>query len=188
MPEPAHVGLSYAEYLELERSEGVKHEFLDGRVWAMSGGTPGHAAIAANLTGLLYLPLRGGPCRSYTSDLKIRVFETGLATYPDVSVVCGPLEPHPEDPNAVTNPTVLVEVLSPSTEAWDRGAKARHYRRLPSLRHFLLVDPDGLRVELFTRRDDGSWSFVEHAPGGTIRLEAIDLDLRIDDVFADLPA
>lgn len=180
--------MSYADYLELERSTGLKHEFVDGQVWAMSGGTPSHSAITSNVNALLHVALRSSPSRPYSSDLKIRVFETGLASYSDVAVVCGPIEPHPEDANAVTNPSLLIEVLSPSTEAWDRGAKFAHYRRIPSLRHYVLADSVAQRVELYTRQDDETWTFSEHLPGVTFRLDTLDLELAVDEVFADLPA
>jgi Uma2 family endonuclease len=121
MSSPAHrTRYSWAEYLALEASSNVKHEFLDGQIYGMAGGTPEHAALAAATIGILFGQLRGGPCRVYDADLRIRVLATSLATYPDAAVVCGPLERDPADPDGVTNPTLLVEVLSSSTEEYDR--------------------------------------------------------------------
>jgi Uma2 family endonuclease len=121
----AHHRFTFDEYVRLEEDSDIKHEFLEGRVWAMSGGTPAHAAIAANVTILLGNALRGKAYQAYSSDLRVRAQATGLGTYPDVTVVCGHLELDPEDPkkHTVTNPQVLVEVLSPSTEDYDRGEK-----------------------------------------------------------------
>lgn len=104
--------MTYAEYLELERRSEEKHEYLRGEVWAMAGGTPGHAKIAANVTGALIAALRGKPCGVFSSDLRVRVTETDRSTYPDVTVICGKREAAADDENAVVNPTLIVEVLS----------------------------------------------------------------------------
>ena len=125
---PAHnIRYSWADYLALEESSNVKHEFLGGQIYGIAGGTPEHAALKAAITGLLFAQLRGGRCRLHDADLRVRVPETGLATYPDVTVACGPLERHPQDQDAVTNPTLIVEVLSRSTADYDRGDKFEHY-------------------------------------------------------------
>src|SRR5262245_13134541 len=130
-----HHRFTFEQYVVLEKDSGTKHEFLGGQVWAMSGGSPEHAAVGAKVTTLLSNALRDKPCRTYSSDLRVRVKATGLATYPDVTVVCGPIELDPEDPNehTVINPRLLVEVLSPSTEDYDRGEKLGHYKQIPSL-------------------------------------------------------
>jgi Uma2 family endonuclease len=113
---PAHRKYSIREFLQLEGYSNVRHEYLDGQIYAMAGGTPEHGTYAANVIGLLTAALRDRPCRVQTSDVRIRVVATGLDTYPDVSVVCGQAERDKEDPDAIVNPIVLVEVLSPSTE------------------------------------------------------------------------
>jgi Uma2 family endonuclease len=137
MAAPAHrIRYTYREYLALETSSNVKHEFLDGQIYAMAGGTPEHAALAAAAIGLLLPPLRGGPCRAYDTDLRVRM-PTGLATYPDVTVVSGSSERDKDDPQAVTNPTLIVEVLSRSTEEYDRGDKFEHYKSLESLQQYV---------------------------------------------------
>ena len=158
MPAPAHrIHYTRAEYLALEASSNVKHEYLDGQIYGMAGGTPEHAALAAAVIGLLFPQLRRGRCRPLDADLRVRVAETGLATYPDVTVVCGARERDSVDGHAVTNPTLIVEVLSPSTESYDRGDKFEHYKCLPSLREYVLVSHRERRVEVWTR-GDGGWS------------------------------
>jgi len=179
--------LTYAEYLALERETDLKHEFLDGEAWAMAGGTPRHSRVKANLITALNTALGDGSCVVYDSDLKVRVLETGLATYPDAAVVCGPLGRDPEDRNAVTNPAVLVEVLSDATEAWDRGGKFAHYRRIPSLRHYLLVDSGQPRVEHFVRQEDGRWLLSEHGPGDAVEITAAGVSLPVDGLYRGLP-
>ncbi|MBI2567965.1 MAG: Uma2 family endonuclease [Candidatus Schekmanbacteria bacterium] len=178
----------YAEYLIVEHDTGTRHEYLDGQTWAMAGGTPRHSAIKSNLQALFRNALHGTPCRPYDSDLKIRVLKTGLATYPDLAVLCGRLETHPEDPNAVTNPVLLGEVLSDDTEAWDRGGKFAHFRCITSLRHYLLLPQDSERIESYTRQEDGSWRLTEHFSGDVVGLEALGVELHVDLVYQDLPS
>src|SRR5688572_16708783 len=155
---PVHrVRYSYADYLAFEDSSNVKHEYLDGQIYGMPGGTPEHAALAATVIGLLFPQLAAGDCRAHSADLRVRILETGLATYPDVSVVCGPRQRDPADANTVTNPTLLVEVLSPTTEEYDRGEKFEHYRRIPSLRQCVLIAHDRREIEVRTRTGDDRW-------------------------------
>jgi len=184
MASPAHrIHYSYDEYLTLESSSNVKHEYLEGQIYAMAGGTPEHAAIAAATIGLLFGSLRGGRCRAYDSDLRIRVSATGLATYPDITIVCGPREHDPSDPNAVVNPTLLVEVLSRSTEEYDRGDKFDHYKTLPTLRQYVLVSPREQSVEVHTREADGTWTCERTPRGGVARFESIGATLSVDELF-----
>jgi Uma2 family endonuclease len=123
---------SYTAYLEIERESGRRHEWLDGQVYAMAGGSLSHSALAVAVAAELRSLSRTCGCQVFSSDAKVRVLATGLATYPDVSVVCGPIERDSDDHNAIMNPSVLVEVLSTSTEGYDRGAKFAHFRELPS--------------------------------------------------------
>jgi Uma2 family endonuclease len=177
--------MTYAEYLAAEAASDVRHEFLNGEVWAMAGGTPEHSALAAAVIAQLGALLRGKPCRTFTSDLRVRVADTGLATYPDVSVVCGQLETAPDDEDAVTNPIVLVEVLSDSTEGYDRGAKWAHYRRLPSLREYVLVAQSEPLVEVFRRGEAGRWELLEARPGETIELASLGVRLEVAAIYAN---
>jgi Uma2 family endonuclease len=177
----------FDDYLELEASSAIKHEFLDGNAWAMAGGSPEHAALAGNVVRLLGQALLGRRCRAFTSDLRIRVTETGLATYPDVSVICSQLELDPEDRkgHTVVNPTLLVEVLSPSTEAYDRGEKLAHYKRIPALREVMLVAHDEHRIDLW-RRTTGGWTQLTFGPGQAVELESLHgIELPVDGVYFD---
>jgi Uma2 family endonuclease len=183
MTAPAHgIHYTYAEYLALEASSNVKHEYLAGQIYGMAGGTPEHAALAASVIGLLFGQLRGGRCRAHDADLRVRVPATGLATYPDVAVICGPRERDHEDDNAVVNPTLLVEVLSRSTEEYDRGDKFEHYKHLASLRQYVLVSQRERKVEVWTRRDDG-WQLDRCGVGEVADLAAIGCRLAVDELY-----
>ena len=176
--------MTHAEYLAAESGSEVRHEFLNGDVWAMAGGTPEHGALAAAVIRELGVALRGKPCRVYTSDVRVRVQATGLSTYPDVTVVCGGAETAAEDPAALVNPVVLVEVLSDTTEAYDRGAKAAHYRRIPSVQAYLLVSQNEPLIELYRRRDD-RWELVEARPGEWLDLATLNVRLDVQAVYAN---
>jgi Uma2 family endonuclease len=181
---PAHrIHHTWAEYLALERSSNVKHEYLDGQIYAMAGGTPEHAALAATVIGLLFPQLRDGRCRVHDADLRVRVRETGLATYPDVTVVCGKRERDPDDEQAVTNPTLIVEVLSRSTEEYDRGDKFEHYKRLPSLREYVLVSHRERSVEVWARGADNAWTCSVSRDGQAARLDSIGARLDVRELY-----
>lgn len=176
---------TFHDYLQLEEAANVKHEYLDGEIFAMAGGTPRHAALAMNVGTALNVQLRGKPCRVYSSDLRVRVQATGLATYPDVSVVCGPLEHDPEDENTVTNPVVVVEVLSPSTQDYDRNEKALHFKQIPTLREIVLVGHSERHIEHWSRGVDGRWVMRELRTAGTVHLPSVDCAIDLDDVYRD---
>ena len=186
--------MSYAEYVARELTSDVKHEYLRGEVFvlgdvsAMAGGTRRHAALTVAVLSELRTALRGKRCEVYSSDLRVRVLatdlSTDLSTYPDGSVVCGQAEGR-DDQNSITNPTVIVEVLSESTEAYDRGAKAAHYRRIPSLREYVLVNQNERRIEVFHRNERGLWELSEAGPGERIALPSLDVSLEVDAVYAD---
>jgi Uma2 family endonuclease len=177
--------MTYAEYREGELAAEVKHEYLRGEVFAMTGGTPQHSALAARITALLSRELGGRPCRVFNSDLRVRIEATDLATYPDISVVCDKLETSANDDHAIVNPILLVEVLSASTEAYDRGQKAAHYRRIPSLRAYLLVSQHEPHLELFVRRDDGTWSLLEAEADQRLSVEPLGIELSVAEVYED---
>ena len=178
-----HHQYTWKEYLAFERTSNVKHEFCDGEIFAMAGGTPSHAALGLAVGSELRLQLVGGPCRAYGSDLRIRIPATGLGTYPDATVICGESVADPEDENTLVNPVVIVEVLSPSTEAYDRGEKFEHYRQLPSLQEYILVSHREPLIEVF-RRDNGAWKRLEARQHGVVRLESIACSLEVDRVYA----
>ena len=186
MNEPARkLSVSYAEYLEQEQASDIKHELLNGEIFAMAGGTPEHGRLSSKVTGALLAELRGRPCEVFSSDVRVRVLATGLATYPDVSVVCGHLERDPEDANTLINPIVLVEVLSDSSEAYDRGEKFAHYRRIPSLKEYVLVSQRVPRIEVFRRNEDGSWTLYEAEASASVKLPSIGCELSVDEVYAN---
>jgi Uma2 family endonuclease len=179
--QPIHHRFDFEDYLRVEEDSGIKHEFLAGRVWAMAGGSPDHARIAANITALLHAQLAGRPCTVYNSDLRIGVKATELVTYPDVSIVCGSLERDPIDRtgHTITNPKVLVEVLSPSTAEYDRGEKTRHYKLIDSLDAIVLIAHDRRHAEVW-QRHGAEWRLTESDE--QIVIETI---LSLSDVYRD---
>jgi Uma2 family endonuclease len=174
---------SYEEYLELEAVSLEKHEFFDGFVVAMAGGTPEHALIGANVIRALGNLLGPGGCNVFGSDLRVRA--AGLATYPDVTVICGRIEVDPADRLAATNPSLLVEVLSPSTEAYDLGQKFSFYRSVPTLRTYIVIRQDQRLVQVFTLQDDGAWR-VHFVQDGEAELPGWGVSLSIDEVYRGL--
>ena len=176
--------LSYAAYLEQERGQDVRHEWYDGQAVAMAGGTRLHAQLQARLLVTLANALAGRDCTVYGSDLMVRA-PTGLATYPDVTVVCGRFVGDDDNPDAATNPTLLVEVLSPSTESWDRGGKLLHTRAIPSLKHVVLVNTDWQCLEWYSRGDEGAWVWRQARCGGVVDLPGLGIAIDVDQVYAD---
>lgn len=157
---------TYAEYLEIEADSPIRHEYLAGEIFAMAGGTPEHAALQVSISGALLRQLAGRPCRVFSSDLRLRVPATGLATYADVTVVYGRVERDAEDENAVVNPTALVEVTSKRTEAYDRGDMFEHYRTIPSLREYVLVSHRESRIDVWRRPPaGGAWTETRAGAG-----------------------
>jgi len=175
---------SFRDYLDVEEVSTVKHEYLAGEIYAMAGGTPEHAALSAALIVLIGERLRRGPCRIYTSDLRVRVTATGLATYPDAAVICGPLTRDPESPSHVTNPTVVFEVLSSGTEAYDLGEKREHYQQIDSLQLYVVIAQDRPAIETW-RRDGETWIHAVWTSGQTIALDAIGCDLAVDELYRE---
>lgn len=176
--------VSVEEYLEMERTSEVRHEYYHGETFAMVGATEAHALIVTNLVLSLGTQLRDGPCRIYANDMRVRVEETGLYTYPDLVAVCEePVFLETEHRNTLLNPQLLVEVLSESTEAYDRGRKFAHYRNLASLRDYLLVAQDRAHIEHYERRE-GGWLLTE-AVGleATLELPSLGCELLVAEVY-----
>jgi Uma2 family endonuclease len=166
--------LSEAEYLALERAAPFKSEFFNGEMFA-------------NLIRELGLQLKGRPGKAFTSDLRLKVEATGLFTYPDVSVICGPLQFAPGTDDTVVNPTLLIEVLSDSTEAYDRGEKFRHYRQMPSLKEYLLASHRLPRLEQFVRRPNEEWTLrTAEGSDATLTLPSLEITLKLSEVFAEV--
>jgi Uma2 family endonuclease len=176
--------LTPAEYLDIERAAPIRSEYIDGEMAAMSGGSREHSLITTNLIRELSQALKRRPCEVHSNDLRVRVASGRLYTYPDATVVCG--EPQFEDSqrDTLVNLTLIGEVLSPSTEAYDRGKKFELYRSVPSLRGYLLLSQDEPRVELFTLQPDGRWVFSATAGlESTITLASIECDLALADIY-----
>lgn len=174
------------EYLALERESETRHEYLDGEIFALAGASRPHNRIASNLVVALSNRLAGRECDVYSSDLRVQVEATGLFTYPDVVVTCGEERFADEHLDTLLNPLLIVEILSASTEAYDRGKKFEHYQQIGSLREFVLVSQDERRVERFLRQD-GSWRY-EMFGSGTVRgaemeLESLGISLPFSEIY-----
>ncbi len=172
---------SYDDYLSALELSQIKLEYCDGEIYAMAGGTPAHAELAASVTRLLGNALLGR-CRVSSSDLKVRIEETDLSTFPDVTVVCGDRQVSSQDRNAVINPTLIVEVLSPSTEDYDRGAKLTHYQQCPSVQAVLFVSHREPLVTVVMRQD-GDWKTSEVPAGERVELSQPTLVLLVDELY-----
>jgi len=184
--EPIH-RLTETEYLQIERAAEFKSEFFDGELFAMAGGTLRHSLISTNLAREFGNRLKGKPCSAFNTDLRIKVEATGLYTYPDLSVICGQPQFVDGETDTVVNPSVLVEVLSDSTEAYDRGRKFEHYRQIPSLREYLLISQHEPRIEQFIRQPDNNWLLHEAAGlNATLLLPSLEITLALNEVFAQV--
>jgi len=191
MPAAAQIKalLAPQDYYRRERAADFKSEYFAGEVFAMAGGSVNHSLIKANVVRALgnALARKGGGCRTFDSDLRVKIPQTGLRTYPDVSVICGPVTLDEEDEagETVTNPTVIVEVLSDSTERYDRGTKFDHYQSIPSLKQYVLVSQDQARVETFLRQEEGTWQYVSFTGMEAVAtLAALAIPLPLAEVFA----
>ncbi len=180
-PAPRH-RYTLEDYLSVEEMSRVKHEFLNGEIVAMAGGSPEHAALSAAIIVLLGRELRA-PCRPYSSDLRVHVPTANVYTYPDAAVVCGAPVRAANSPTHVTNPTLLVEVLSPSTEEYDRGEKREQYQLLESLREYVLVAVERRRVEVFARSEAGTWSHHVYEAGASVELPSIRVTISVDELY-----
>lgn len=188
-----HARYSPEEYLALERKAAYKSEYFNGEIFAMSGASEEHNLIVMNIAASLHNQFRGRSCKVYANDMRIKVSPTGLYTYPDVVAVCEDAQLEDANLDTLLNPTVLIEVLSRSTEAYDRGEKAEHYRRLPSLAEYLLISQDKPHLEHYLRQPDNRWLLSEisdwHA---VVSLPAIDCTLALaavyDRVFSEPPS
>jgi Uma2 family endonuclease len=175
------------QYLAQERLAEIKSEYLSGEVFAMSGASERHNLVAGNAFAALHGQRRGRPCRVYASDMRVKVAATGLYTYPDVSVVCGKVEFEDEQRDTLLNPQVIIEVLSKSTAAYDRGEKFEQYRKIPSLAEYLLIAQERPLIEHYTRQPDGRWLLSEaNDLQDAIELSSIGCRLALADVYEDV--
>lgn len=175
--------VSYQDYLAMEEVSQERHIYWDGEIFAMAGGSETHTLLETNVGALLFNALRGRPCRAHSPNRRLRPLDAERGVYADAVVICGRSQPHPEDAQATTNPVVIVEVLSDSTEAFDRGDKFALYRRFSTLRHVLFISQKARKVEVYTRSEGGVWELRDHQGGETLSLDAIDVKLAVDDLY-----
>jgi len=176
-------GISAAQYLELERAAEERHELIDGEMFAMSGGSREHSLIAQNIGGELRGALRSRPCEVFNADMRIGIEATSRFTYADVSVACGPLRFVDEKRDTLLNPTAVFEVLSDSTESYDRGEKFAGYRTVPSLQEYVLVSQKRELVEHLHRQADGSWLLRVCGAGESVSLPSLGCELAVDEIY-----
>lgn len=175
---------TYAQYVALERDSPTKHEFFDGEIYAMAGGSEDHSALAVNVLAALLAAVGDRPCRVHTSDLRIYVEAVGLATFPDGSVICGPLQQHAPSPDATAlNPLILLEVTSDSSEEYDTGSKLEAYQTIPTLREVILVSHRERRITIHRRDATGAWTMRVAIAGGRIAVESLGAELIVDAIY-----
>lgn len=178
--------LSVEEYLELERTSDQKYEFHDGYVVAMAGGTINHGRLCTRISAMLDRALAGSDCEVLNSEVKVHVASAQRFFYPDATVVCGPLETSPFTNHAVTNPKLVIEVLSERTAGFDRGQKFHIYRQIPTLQEYILIEQDVPAVDIFYRQPDGELWRISRTEGldGRLRIRTLDLDIPLSELYA----
>lgn len=180
-----HHRYTYAQYVALESYSETKHEFLDGEIYAMAGGSEDHSALAANVIAALVGAIGDRPCRVHTSDLRIYVEAFGLATFPDGAVICGPLVQHPPSPQSTAlNPTILVEVTSDSSEEYDTTSKLDMYRTVPTLREYIIVSHRERRIVVHRRDSETTdWTARVAIAGGRVPVATLSSELVVDAIY-----
>jgi Uma2 family endonuclease len=172
-----------SEYLELERKADFKSEYYNGEIFAMAGASLIHNEIVANLISIFNQFLKDKPCKVYPSDLRLRIEKSGLYTYPDITIVCGKTELLDNKFDTLKNPTILIEVLSDSTEKYDRGQKFSFYREIPSLKEYILVSSKTMKIEKFKRLEDGNYLYIESNEHQPFPIDSIKMNLNLEDVY-----
>ena len=176
--------MSESDYLTFERASTLKHEYYRGQIYAMTGAKEAHNVIAGNTIATLHGQVRYKPCRIYPSDMRVKVLETGLNTYPDITIICG--QPHFTDQtrDTVTNPIVIIEILSPSTERYDRGLKFQNYRTVSTLMDYILIAQNQAHVEHYARQETGRWELQEARSKDTsLTITSVEFILRLEDIY-----
>ncbi len=173
-----------AEYLAWEEQQEFRHEYVDGEVYAMTGGTLNHSEIAGNFTSILKNHLQGSGCRVLNSDAKVQILESNSYLYPDVSVTCD--ERDRRATKFISYPCLIVEVLSPTTEAYDRGDKFALYRRSTTLQDYVLVGTQAMRVDLYQRNERGRWEILSYDAGDVIELPSVNLSVPVAQIYEDI--
>lgn len=175
---------TYADYVALEGLSTGKHEFLDGEIYALTGGCEEHSALTAEMVRVLGNAVGDRPCRVHTSDLRIYVEAVGLATFPDGSVICGPMQQHDPSPTATAlNPMILVEVTSDSSEDYDTGPKLGYYETIPTLREYVVVSHRERRIAVHSRGADDAWITRVAIRGGRVEVSSLSAELTVDEIY-----
>lgn len=176
--------LTVEEYLQFEKASVEKHEFYRGEVFAMAGAGPRHNKIFSNLFIALGIRLKGKPCRPYGSDLRIHIPENTLFTYPDISIICGDFVLSEEDKETVIQPTVLIEILSPSAKDYDRGGKFKLYRDIPTLKEYILVDTEAINIEAFRINAMAHWELEEYRElAYTLKIPSVEINIPLAEIY-----
>lgn len=179
-------------YLDFERIQIDRHEFLDGSVYAMAGESPNHSTICFNLNGIIHNQLRRKRCRGFSPNMKIATNEKGLYSYPDLAIVCGQPTFFDNTKDVITNPTAIFEVLSPSTESYDRGEKyLRYTNQIETLQNYILISQDKFFVEVFTKEENGGWEKTEFSGVEAVcRIDSIECEIPLAELYdlVDFPA
>ncbi|HRH48090.1 MAG TPA: Uma2 family endonuclease [Panacibacter sp.] len=175
---------SIEDYLEIENTSIEKHEYYKGEIFAMSGAKMPHNDISKNLSGNLYVKLKGKKCQSYGSDVRIHIESNTLFTYPDISIICGDVVTRNNDDYNVLNPTVIIEILSPSTKNYDRGEKFKLYRDIPTLKEYILVDSESIHIEVFRLNENNHWELEEYnSTENLLHIKAINENILISEIY-----
>ena len=176
--------LTPEEYLTLERVAEFKSEYLDGQIYAMAGSSPEHSTITFNLSGEISPQLRGKGCRGFSNDMKVKTGEGGLYSYPDASIVCGEPVFYDDNGDVLTNPTIIFEVLSPTTEIFDRTKKFFRYQTIESFTDYILISQDEARIEHFIRQPDGGWlMYVVRGLENSLHISSIDCAISLANIY-----
>lgn len=173
--------LTPTEYFAWEEQQLHRHEFINGEVYAMSGGTQNHSRISLKFGALLDNHLSNSSCRVFNSDCRVKIVETNDYTYPDVSVSCDPRDKTTDQ--YITYPCIIIEVLSDSTEAYDRGKKFFRYRQNPQLQDYVLVSSEEIAIDLYRKNSSGHWEIINYRPGDTVELQSVNLSFPIEQVY-----
>jgi Uma2 family endonuclease len=186
-PQPKKKPRMTAEaYLEFEKNSEIRHEYFEGELFAMTGGSVNHNRISRNIEGELAARLKGSACENFSGDMRVKVNDLGKYTYPDIVVTCGDIQVEKmKGMETLLNPVVIIEILSDSTEAYDRGAKFRHYRLIPSLQEYLLVSQHHCLVEQYARSDGNIWQILNPCTDmeQAVKIESIGCELLLSDIY-----
>jgi len=187
MSSAAKAKITVQEYLAMERVSEIKHEFYDGDIFDMTGGTPAHSLIASNIIREAGNALKSRPCVVFNSDLRVKVNPSGLYTYPDVTIVCGQQQFDDDQRDTLVNPTVIVEVLSKSTAIYERGAKSKQFRKIESLQALILVEQDSPVVEVYRRQPEGNWLLTEATDlSESIAIQPLGISIPLNEIYRNV--